>query len=143
VNVNCQAVLPGAPPKGGETETSVEQRIVRFVAKANWGVLAAASLLGLLVSTGFFLGVLAGGLIACGNFHLLARTLKGTFASGRPFNYHIIIAKYYLRFVVSGFLIFSLIIGGFVNPLGLLAGLSVVVASIIMALVPELKHHLG
>ena len=49
------------------------------------------------------------------------------------------LAKYYLRFLVSGFVIFLLIAGGVVNPLGLVIGLSVVVMSIILATIREVK----
>lgn len=50
------------------------------------------------------------------------------------------IAKYYVRFIASGVIIFFLISKHVVNPLGLFIGLSVVVASIIMATLFELKH---
>jgi hypothetical protein len=50
-----------------------------------------------------------------------------------------VLAKYYLRFTVSGFVIFLLIAGGVVNPLGLVIGLSVVVVSIILATIREVK----
>jgi len=50
-----------------------------------------------------------------------------------------VIAKYYLRFMASAFVIFLLIAGGVVNPLGLVIGLSVVVVSIMMATIREVK----
>ena len=43
------------------------------------------------------------------------------------------LAKYYARLIVVGFIIFILISQHYVDPLGLLVGLSVVVASIILA----------
>jgi len=50
-----------------------------------------------------------------------------------------VIAKYYIRFVVSGFIIFVLISRHYVNPLGLFIGLSVVVISIILGTMLEFK----
>ena len=47
--------------------------------------------------------------------------------------------KYYVRFVVSGIIIFLLIQQRAVNPIGLFIGLSVVVVSIMLATVCELK----
>jgi hypothetical protein len=43
-----------------------------------------------------------------------------------------------LRFIGSGFIIFILIAGNFVNPLGLIIGLSVVVLSILLATLREI-----
>ena len=51
-----------------------------------------------------------------------------------------IIAKFYVRFIASGVIIFFLISGHYVDPLGLFVGLSVVVASIVVATVRELKN---
>jgi hypothetical protein len=42
--------------------------------------------------------------------------------------------------MVSGFIIFILIAGHYVNPVGLVIGLSVVVASIMLATLRELKN---
>jgi hypothetical protein len=44
-----------------------------------------------------------------------------------------------LRFLVSGFVIFLLIAGRVVHPVGLVIGLSVVVMSILLATMRELK----
>ena len=50
-----------------------------------------------------------------------------------------VLAKYYLRFLVSGFIIFLLIAGRIVHPVGLVIGLSIVVFSIILATLCEVK----
>ncbi|MFP4474871.1 MAG: ATP synthase subunit I [Desulfatibacillaceae bacterium] len=131
-------------PENEQDGMSTEERLVRFVVRANWLILLVCCAVSLWAAPmPFTIGVLAGGLIACGNFHLLARTLKNAFRPGELQNYHAIIAKYYLRFFASGLIIFVLIAGKFVDPLGLFIGLSVVVLSIITALVAELKHHIG
>ncbi len=86
----------------------------------------------------FSLGILFGGFIVTINFHILARTLKHAFTPpGRP-SVNAILTKYYIRFAISGLIIFVLISGAIVDPLGLLLGLSIVVASIVAATMIEL-----
>jgi hypothetical protein len=50
--------------------------------------------------------------------------------------------KYYLRFFVSGLIIFFLIAKDVVHPLGLFVGLSIVVCSILLATACEVKKLL-
>ncbi len=78
------------------------------------------------------LGVVVGGAIALTNYRLLQRTIcrallprekKGVL--GR------VLAKYYLRFLATAVVLFFLVRQGWVEPLGLLVGLSVVVITII------------
>jgi hypothetical protein len=119
----------------------IQKRILRFITCANWVFFATAFLVGLLAfQRDFALGVLAGGLIVTVNFHLLARTLKKSLTPPHLVSHNVIIAKYYVRFIVSGIIIFFLISGHYVDPRGLFVGLSVVVASIVFATVRELKN---
>ena len=119
----------------------IQKRILSFITCANWIIFAAALLVGLLAfQRDFALGILAGGLIVTVNFHLLARTLKKSLTPPHLVSHNVIIAKYYVRFIASGVIIFFLISGHYVDPLGLFVGLSVVVASIVLATVRELKN---
>lgn len=119
---------------------TIQQRILRFVTRANWILFAAASLIGLAVaSPGFAKGIIFGGLIVTVNFHLLARTLKKSLTPPRLASHNVVLAKYYVRFIVSGIILFFLISRHWVDPLGLFVGLSVVVASIILATMCEFK----
>jgi hypothetical protein len=121
----------------------IQQRILKFVTRANWILLFAASILGFaLLPPDVARGILFGGLIVTINFHLLARTLKTALTPPHLASLSSVLAKYYLRFIVSGFIIFVLISGHYVDPLGLFIGLSVVVVSITMATTCELKHHI-
>ena len=86
----------------------------------------------------FASGIVFGGLIVTINFHLLNRTLKKAFKPSRLTSHNVVLAKYYVRFLISGFIIFVLISGHYVDPLGLFIGLSVVVVSIILATMCEL-----
>ena len=116
------------------------RRIVQFVTFANWILFVVSSMAGAL----FFpvevaLGIVAGGLIVTINFHMLHRTLKKAFTPPKIASGNLVLAKYYIRFTISGFLIFVLISGHYVNPFGLIMGLSVVVISIMLATLREIK----
>jgi hypothetical protein len=118
----------------------IQQRILTFVTRANWILFAVASAVGFfLMPVDFAGGILCGGLLVTANFHLLARTLKRALTPPHLTSHNVVIAKYFVRFVASGFIIFILIAGHFVNPLGLIIGLSVVVFSIMLATLCELK----
>nr|NJM03006.1 ATP synthase subunit I [Desulfobacula sp.] len=122
------------------------QKIVDFITTSNWLILLVAGSVGLMAAPmEFALGIVLGGLIVVVNFHLLKKTLKTVFSpktvseKGRSVVGGTLI-KYYIRFGISGFLIYWLISNHIVHPLGLLAGLSVVVASMFLATVLELTR---
>jgi len=122
------------------------QKIVNFVTTSNWLILLFGGMIGLAMTPmKFALGIIFGGLIVAINFHLLKNTLKNMFRPevvlerGRSLVSNVMV-KYYIRFAISGGLIFLLISKHIVHPLGLLAGLSVVVASMFMATAIELTR---
>jgi hypothetical protein len=118
----------------------VQERILKFVSRANWVLFGGASLAGFAFGPpNFALGIFFGGLLVTANFHLLARTLRRALTPPHLASHNVVLAKYYLRFLASGFVIFVLIAGQVVHPLGLVAGLSVVVFSIILATLREVK----
>jgi len=124
----------------GADAVQIQQRILQFITRANWIILAGATIAGIAVAPPDFpLGILSGGLIVTVNFYLLARTLRRALTPPHLASHNAVIAKYYLRFLASAFVIFLLIAGGVVNPLGLVIGLSVVVISIILATIREVK----
>ena len=121
-------------------------RVVEFVTKSNWLLLMLATLVSMAtMAKDVSLGVSLGGLIVAVNFQLLKRTIKNSFRpevvseKGRSLMGNIL-TKYYIRFVISAVLIFLLISNHIVHPLGLLAGLSVVVASMFLATVLEITR---
>ena len=117
----------------------IQKRILTFVTRSNWILFLAASILGfMLLPTDFAKGVLFGGLLVTVNFHLLAGTLRKALTPPHLSSHNLVIAKYFLRFIGSGFIIFILIAGNFVNPVGLVIGLSVVVFSIMLATLCEI-----
>ena len=117
-----------------------QQRIIRFVRRSNWILYALCSLAGLTIAGfDFALGIVCGGLIATVNYHLLSRTLKKAFTPPRIASPNAVLARYAIRFSISGVIIFFLIAGHLVNPVGLVIGLSVVVAGIMLATLREMK----
>ena len=121
----------------------IQQRLLKFVTHSNWILFFVASIIGLvLLPPDFARGIIFGGLIVTINFHLLYRTLKKSFRPSRLSSHRVVLAKYYIRFLISGLIIFVLISGHYVDPLGLFIGLSVVVASIMLATVSELTKHI-
>jgi hypothetical protein len=118
----------------------IQQRILAFVIRTNWILFVATSVIGFwLFPADFARGILLGGLLVTINFHLLARTLRTALSPPHLSSHHVVIAKYFIRFIVTGFIIFVLIAGHFVHPLGLIIGLSVVVFSIMLATLREFK----
>ncbi|MFA5902775.1 MAG: ATP synthase subunit I [Desulfobacula sp.] len=122
------------------------QKLIDFITTSNWLILLVAGFIGLMMTPAkFTLGIILGGLIVVINFHLLKKTLKTAFdpkvvsERGRSV-VSSALAKYYIRFGISGFIIYLLISKHIVHPLGLLAGLSVVVASMFLATVLELTR---
>ncbi|MDL2269348.1 ATP synthase subunit I [Desulfosarcina sp. OttesenSCG-928-G17] len=119
---------------------NIQQRLLTFVTRSNWILLAALGMLGIaLAPPSFARGMIFGGLIVTLNFHLLARTLKKALHPARLTSHNVILVKYYIRFILSGIIIFFLIYQQLVNPIGLFIGLSTVVISITLATLVELK----
>lgn len=119
---------------------TTQQRILKLILWGNWILLGIAGLAGLIFAPfDFTKGIVAGGLIVTINFHVLYRTLKKSLTPPYLASHHVMLVKYYIRFILSGVIIFVLISGGYVHPLGLFVGLSVVVASIFLATLSEIK----
>jgi len=116
----------------------IQDRILKFVTRTNWVLLVIVTAIGLaFLPFQFTKGIFFGGLIVTVNFHLLYRTLKKALTPPHLSSHNIVLAKYYFRFFVSGLILLFLIKGQHVAPLGLFVGLSVVVASIILATILE------
>ncbi|MCP4670004.1 MAG: ATP synthase subunit I [Desulfobacula sp.] len=121
-------------------------KVVDFVTITNWLLLLSGGIIGMMMASGkFTLGIILGGLIVAINFHLLKSTLKQMFDPefilnrGRSLIFNIIV-KYYIRFAVSAIIIYLLLSKQIVHPLGLVTGLSVVVASVFIATAFELTR---
>ena len=112
--------------------------MLKFITVSNWALLIITGIGGIIVAPADFAkGIIFGGLIVTVNFHLLYRTLKKAFTPPRISSHNVVLAKYYLRFAISGVILFFLISNHVVNPLGLFIGLSIVVASIVASTIIE------
>jgi len=120
---------------------NIQQRILNHITRMNWVLCIGASIIGLIVSEpDFARGIIFGGLIVTINFHLLSRTIKKALTPPHITSHNVVLFKYYIRFIASGSIIFILMATRCVDPIGLVAGLSVVVGSIIFATAIETKR---
>jgi len=123
---------------------NTQQRIYQFVTRTNWLLFIIASMIGFaLTPLHFALGIMFGGLIVTVNFHILSKTITKALKPPYLSTHNVVLVKYYIRFAISGFIIFVLIHEQFVHPVGLVIGLSVVVASICAATVNELTKSIS
>lgn len=119
---------------------NIQERLLKFVTVTNWILFFVAGIAGMILAPpDFARGIIFGGLIVTVNFHLLHRTLKNALTPPYLSSHNVVIAKYYVRFIISGFIIFVLISKHYVNPLGLFVGLSLVVISIVLGTMLEFK----
>ncbi len=119
----------------------IQNRILKFVTYSNWLLLITATAVGFShFSTQVGLGIAAGGLIVTINFHLLARTLRKALTPPHIASVKGVIFKYYFRFIITAIIIFMLMVSKQVDPMGLIAGLSVVVASMMFATLNEVRQ---
>jgi MFS superfamily sulfate permease-like transporter len=125
---------------GQETKTALQRRIEI----GNWVVLGISLVVGFaFFPFDFTLGILLGGLVSILNFYWLSRDIKRVFQqySSRAKPY--IMIKFYLRFVVSGIIIFLIVTRTPVNMFGLIIGLSLVVINILLTVIgANLKNPL-
>ena len=120
-----------------------QERILKFVSNCNWLLLVVASAVGFShFDSRVGIGIAAGGLIVTVNFHLLYRTLKKALTPPHIASVKGVILKYYIRFIITGIIIFFLMASKHVDPFGLIAGLSVVVASMFFAVLNELGQFI-
>ena len=118
----------------------IEKRLLRFITTTNWILFSAVTVCGFILAPGHFAwGILAGGLIVTVNFQLLYRSLKQSLTPPHVANVRVVLGKYYMRFLVSAVIIYVLIADHYVNPLGLIIGLSVVVTSVLIATLNEIR----
>ena len=122
----------------------IERRLLKFITRTNWIIIALVVVAGCVYAPGrFALGILAGGLIVTVNFQLLYRSLKQSLTPHHLTDHRTVLGKtlgkYYIRLIVTAIIIFVLIAKNLVNPIGLIIGLSVVVTSVFVATLNEIR----
>lgn len=119
----------------------IEKRLLKFITFTNWILFFAVTISGFILAPGpFAWGILAGGLLVTINFHLLHRSLRQALTPPHIADTRVVLGKHYIRFFLSAFIIFVLIADHWVNPLGLIIGLSVVVTSFFIATFNEIRR---
>ena len=119
----------------------VQERILKVIFYSNWAVISTVSIAAVILGgVDFTLGVVIGGLMVTLNFHLMYRSLKKSFNRTRLPSLKSILVRHYFRFGLSIVFIFFLISKRWADTGGLLIGLSVVVISIMIAALCELKN---
>jgi hypothetical protein len=109
-------------------------KLIDHIRTNNWIILLiAASLSFVFMSAAFTLGVIIGGFLVIANFSVLQHTIRSAFSDLGAFQGKKLglIAKSYFRLAFMGLIIYMVITNGWVHPLGLAIGLSVVIFSII------------
>jgi len=110
------------------------EKLLKQIKATNWIILLIlGSLSSVFMSAAFTSGVILGGFIIIANFSVLQHTIRCAFSDqgvlrGKKFS---LIAKFYFRLAFMGLIIYIVITNGWVNPLGLAIGLSIVIFSII------------
>ena len=116
-----------------------DEALLKRLEQFNW-VLLALLVSGSFVffSRKFALGVLAGGILAVANYYLVKRSLRRALDPERQGKTRFLyLLKYGLRFAALGLTIALLLIKGWVSPLGMLLGLSIIVLGIALVAVVE------
>ena len=119
------------------------ERLYRNLKILNLGILLVlTSVSGLIMSHGFTLGIIIGGLIALASFHMLQRMIRKGFAPERSLKAKkaSIMVKSFLRLGATGALIYLVISRQWVQPVGLTVGLSIVVISIFILGLVSIRH---
>ncbi len=106
----------------------------------NWIFLGVAAVLSYVFgSLNFTLGVLAGGIISIANFYGMSRSLRKGFANVSARTKSFLMIRYYMRFVLTGIVIYFLLTRTEISIFGLLIGLSLVVINIVVSTIYDLS----
>lgn len=116
-----------------------DEALLSRLEQFNWVLLALlASGSFVFFSRKFALGVLAGGILAVANYYLVKRSLRRALDPERQGKTRFLyLLQYGLRFAALGLTIALLLIKGWVSPLGMLLGLSIIVLGIALVAVVE------
>jgi len=109
-------------------------KLSRQLNRQNWLILLLlAGTSYFLASPAFTLGVILGGFVVIINFRALQHTIRSAFSPDGVMKETkgVLIAKTYFRLAIMGAVVCMLIACGWVNPVGLAIGLSILVISIV------------
>jgi len=110
------------------------EKVYGDLRKLNWFILLTLGIISyFLMRHSFTTGIILGGLIIIANFHVFQHTIRRAFSAecAMKTTKKSVIAKFYLRLLGLGIIMYILITRGWVDPVGLTIGLSTVVISIV------------
>jgi hypothetical protein len=126
---------------GPATMLIKDEALIKKIELFNWVLLALlTSSSFVFFSREFGFGVLVGGILVIANFYLMKRSLFRALdpqKKGRTRFFYLL--KYYLRFAALGLIIALLLIKGWVNPFGMLLGLSIIVIGVALVGICEAR----
>ena len=126
--------------------TSSDDNLLTILIRGSWLLLALFAVIGAAtVSTTFALSLLAGGILAIGNFAWLRRSLERLLSQQLQPDTASRVAQFrhLIRLALLGIIIYLLVVPGKADVIGLLLGLSVVVVAIIIVTVYWTLTHKG
>jgi len=125
----------------GKVTKSALQRRIEI---GSWVVLAISVIIGFaFFSIYVTLGILLGGLISILNFYWLSRDIVRVFQQYSDRAKPYIMIKFYIRFIVTGVIIFLILTQTPVDLIGLIIGLSLIVINILLIVIAtNLKNPL-
>lgn len=109
-------------------------KLIDHIRTNTWVVLLLAAAVSFaFMEADFTLGVIVGGFLVIANFSVLQHTIRAAFSDLNAFQGKklALVAKSYFRLAFMGVIIYIVITHGWVHPVGLAIGLSVVTFSII------------
>jgi len=116
-----------------------EQRILSTTGNASMAFFYIAIIFGFITtSLPFALGIFAGGLVMTVSFYLLRRSIMEALIPPYQINVAVVLVKHYLRFTASVVLISLFVVSGYIHPLGLIFGISVLPAGFLFAAFVEI-----
>jgi chromate transport protein ChrA len=119
---------------------TVKDPLQKKLETRNWIGLGLLLILSLLFTPwNFTLGILLGGLISIANYYWLYLSLRKAFQQLSDSTKMTVMVKYYIRFAVTGVVLYLVITETPANVIGLLVGLSVVVINIVVTTVIEVS----
>ena len=126
---------------GPATMLLKDEALLKRIEQFNWILLALLTSGSFaFFSRKFALGVLVGGVLSIANFYLMKRSLLRALDPERKGKTRFVyLLKYYLRFAVLGIIIALLLIKGWLSPLGILLGLSIIVIGIALVGLDEAR----
>lgn len=99
----------------------------------NWIIMGVLLILSaFFMSYRFTLGVVLGGFISIVNFYWLERDLRKVFSRLSEKSGSLLTLKYFLRFAVTGVVLYFVITGDIVDIVGLIIGLSTVIVTMVI-----------